>query len=272
MKINTIQEFAETIHKLLRSDRDAMIGIGGFKGIGKSTFSTKLQKVYSKVAGVPWSFNHMTWKRKELLTWVDGEGPDKVGQLPEYSAILPDELISMFYRRNWFDEDQKQAVELFNKCRDRHLLIVGNVPDFWDLDPGFTKSLTFYIYIPERGRAWIFEQENNPFVKDKWNANENKKLFRKNKNPYHCPNFVCEIHFEDWEPEEKKEYLRIRNFKRINTESNFEKKEKYGKVKDQRNAALKMAIKGHPDIKQKEWADLIGVDRSTISKIFNGLL
>lgn len=276
--VQTLKEFAFVIHKTLRSDRDCMIGIGGFKGEGKSTFSTKLQKLYSEIAGIPWSFRHMTWHRDELQTWVDGKGKDKEGQMPEYSAVLPDELISMFYRRNWFDDDQKGSVELFNKCRDRHLLIIGNVPSFWDLDPGFTKNLRFYIYIPERGRAWVFEQENNPFVKDPWNATENLKLFRKFKNPYKCANFVCEIHFDDWEEKEKEEYYRIRNYKRINSESNAKKKERYAKIKCQRDNAVKMLLNMNEKVpkedkfKRQDIASMIGIDKSMIGKIEQGLV
>lgn len=179
-----IRDFAKFCYDLLKSDRDITIATGGFTGEGKSTFGVKLLKAYGEIIGKPWSFEYITYLRKELLKWIDGEGEKKEGQLPEYSAILADELVSLFYKRNWYEEDQKSSVELFNKCRDRHLLIVGNIPDFWDLDSGFLSRIRFYVYIPERGRAWVFEQENNPFIKDKWNHRDNLKAFRKKRRPY----------------------------------------------------------------------------------------
>ncbi len=74
-------------------------------------------------------------------------------------------------------------------CRDRHLLIGGNIPNFWDLDTAFNSRIRFYVYIPNRGVAWVFEQENNPFSNDVWNRSKNEKGFRKYKNPYLLPNF-----------------------------------------------------------------------------------
>ena len=41
------------------------------------------------------------------------------------------------------------------------------------------------------------------------------KSFRKNRSPYKCPNFVFEVHFDDWNAEEKKAYLQVRNTKRV---------------------------------------------------------
>lgn len=239
--VETMESFAKTIHLMLRSDRDVNVGVGGFTGEGKTTFSTYLQKTYAEISGTYWGFDRMTWSRKELLRWIDGDKETQKGQLPEYSSILPDELFAMFYRRNWYDEEQIDAIATFNMCRDRHLFMCGNIPNFWDLDTGFTSRIRFYVYVPSRGVAWVFEQENNPFCNDKWNATENKKRFRKKKNPYNIPNFVCEIHFPDWDPVEKEEYLEIRNKKRVKAidENKTEKAERYGVVKQQRDSGFK---------------------------------
>lgn len=279
-RIETLEAIAWMIFKLLKSDRDAVMGVGGFTGEGKSAFMTLLQMAYAKVSGTYWSFNRMTWSRKELLTWIDGEKDSKIdknkglrkGQLAEYSAALADELFSMFYRRNWFDDDQIDAIATFNMCRDRHLFLGGNVPDFWDLDPAFTKRVRFYAYIPTRGVAWIFEQENNPFCKDNWNALENKKLFRKYRNPYKIPNFVCEVHYPDWTPEQKKEYYRIRNKKRLTAiDSNkSERKERYGVIKFQRDAMINMVFKLDEKLTNKDVAEVIGITPRAIALIRNG--
>jgi hypothetical protein len=236
-----ITEFAQIVHTLLLSDRDVVIGVSGFTGEGKSTFTSHLAKEYAKIANTHWGFDRMTWQRKEMMTWIDGEGREKKGQLPEYSVIVPDELFTMFYRRQWYQEEQIDAIATFNMCRDRHLLVIGNVPNFWDLDGGFTHRIRFYIYIAKRGIAWVFEQENNPFVLDPWNLNDNRKMFRKNKNPKNCPNFICEIHFGDWSPKEKEEYYQIRNTKRVEAMNigNESKSLRNKKVTHQRNLGIR---------------------------------
>lgn len=239
----TIEEFAKTVNELLHSDRDVNIGVGGFTGEGKTTFSIVLQKEYARISKTHWAFDRITWSRKEMLTWIDGKKDSfpgrnglKEDQLPEYSAILPDELFLMFYSRNWFDGDQIDALATFNMCRDRHLFLCGNVPDFWDLDSAFRKRIRFYVYIPYRGIAWIFQQENNPFSSDPWNVNENKKVFRKNKSPYKCPNFICQIQYPDLDADEKSRYLQIRNTKRVSAvqDNKSDRLERYANVKDQR--------------------------------------
>jgi len=220
----SLNEFAKMIFSLLKSDRDVNMGVAGFTGSGKSTFSTLLQKQYSKISGSYWGFDRMTWDRKELMRWIDGEPQSdinastglKKGQLPEYSAVLPDELFHMFYRRNWHDGGQIDAISTFNMCRDRHLFLCGNVPNFWMLDSAFQERMRFYAFVPERGTAWVFQQETNPWTLDPWNKNENMKIFRRNiGKPEKSPNYVCTIKFPDWDAAEKIEYLKIRNTKRV---------------------------------------------------------
>ena len=209
---------------------------------------------------------------RRIKTESNGSGLRK-GQLPEYSAIQADELFAMLYRRNWFQEEQIDSIATFNMCRDRHLILAGAVPVLWNLDKDFTDQITFYIYIPKRGIAWVFEQENNPFTDDAWNRNENKKLFRKHKTPYKLPNFLCEIHFDDWEPNEKEAYLKIRNEKRLTAISSnkSEKIERYGRIKAQRDKLVRLVFKLNPKLKNTELADMLDISDDTIRNIREGL-
>lgn len=286
-RVETLQDFSKTLYQLLKSDRDVNIAVAGFTGEGKSTFTYKLCKDYGLVSGVKWQPNFSTWSRNELLEWIDGKKGSKIlknglkpKQLPEYSAINVDELWLLFYKRNWYDEKQIDSIATLNMCRDRHLLIIGNVPNFWDLDSAFLTRIRFYIYILERGKAWVFEQENNPFSNDPWNRNRNKILFRKLKNPFMLPNFVCEIQFPDFTPEEKIEYYEIRNRKRILAidQSKGEKKEYYRDLKDQRNAVAKMLwqqnqgiVKGKKTKKLalRDFADAMGISREAARLILS---
>lgn len=266
-----IMDVAKTFDDALQSDRDVNIAFGGMTGEGKTTCMWQLYKSFCKIRGTTPDFNCMTWDRQEVLNWVDGDSDGK-GQLPQFSGIIADELISMFYKRNWYEDDQKSAIELFNKCRDRHLLILGAVPNFWDLDGGMLTRFRFYVFIPYRGTAWVFQQENNPFSTDQWNKNENRKVFRKKKNPYHCPNFLFEFHFKDFEPEEKKAYLEIRNTKRKNTEGQNKKKpvEKYGRIKSQRDAIIRFAYEMNAGT-QKQIAEACEISQQHVADVCNGV-
>lgn len=264
-RIESLKTIAKNIDKLLISDRDVISVVGGMTGEGKSTFMGKLMIEYEKLHKKKWSFDNITWSREELETWIDGDDKGKK-QKPEYEAILVDELISLFFKRNWYESPQKGAIELLNKCRDRHLFIGGNIPNFWDLDSSFLSRIRFYFYIPlGRGKAWMFQQEDNPFTNDKWNVNENRKIFRKKKSPYRCPNFVCEIRFDDFTIEEKKKYLQIRNTKRKNTEQQSKRQriERYGKIKQQRDLIIRELFKSNEKLTNSDVSDILHKELSS---------
>ena len=292
--VRPLRDMSVMLFDMLKSDRDTNIGIGGFTGEGKSSFLTHLFKDYGIVSGMGWSFNLLTWSRKELLLWIDGDKksePDEdgllKGQKPEYSALGVDELFLLFYKRNWYDEGQIDSIGTLNMCRDRHLLIGGNIPNFWDLDSAFTSRIRFYVYIPYRGVAWVFEQENNPFAIDKWNVTQNKNIFRKFKNPYMCPNFLMEIHYPDWSPKEKIRYYEIRNKKRVKAidVNKSDKQERYKDIKSQRDRLIKLLLDWNNDIIQyddikerlgiekltyKDLSDILGISPSAVRLIALG--
>lgn len=279
-KIETLEDFASLCWDMQRSDRGVNIVVSGFTGEGKSTFTIKFAQAWSNISGVPFTFDRLTWSRKELLTWVDGEPGSKKdeaglrkGQLPEYSLIIPDELFKMMYRRTWYEGDQIDMIATFNACRDRHLLVIGCNPYFWDLDSAFTSQIRFYVYICERGTAWVFEQENNPFSIDPWNTSENRTKFRKDRSPSKLANFVCQIEYPDFMPDERLEYYKIRNSKRLlMLEDGAKKGEGYKDIKAQRDKAIKLAdyvlktARDEPKFKLTDQfiAKWVGLGRETI--------
>lgn len=271
---SSLEEFAKLIHTLLKADRDVNIGVGGFTGEGKSTFLIGLEEEYSKIAKIDWNFEeNCTWSRKEFVGWVNGDKKGKIKRKKEYTAILLDELFTMFYRRNWHNDKQKEAIALLNMCRDRHLLVGGNVPLFWDLDGGFISRVRYYVYIPYRGTAWVFQQENNPFSSDPWNVLENKKNFRKNKGkPYRLPNFVSEISYPDLTPKQKSDYLKIRNTKRVQAQEDVKKEqiERYTAIKQDRDNLIRALNLKHK-VDQKTIKEYCSLKKSQISNICLGI-
>lgn len=261
----SIKEFAGVIAKIMKTDRWVFLVADGDMGEGKSCFLTKISRDVSNQTKTPFSYqDNITYKRKELKEWIDGKNQKK-----EYSTVIADELISLFFKRNWFDADQIDGIELLNKCRDRHLFVCGAIPNFWDLDSAIYPITTFWVHIYERGRAWVFRKDRNPFTPDKWNKKKNEKVFSKKRMPHFCVNFVCEVIFHDWSTSDRKEYYDVRNTKRKNTEGQREKREQYKDIKQQRNAAI-IYIKDHEKITTKELADVVGLDHTYISKIVLG--
>lgn len=270
----SVYKFAGLVWDIIQSDRDVIVGAAGFTGSGKSCLFTKIFQAYSQLSGTYWDFDRMTWSNKELLKWIDGEGPEKTGQLAKNSGILVDELFRLFYRRLWYEKTRITTLSVLNMFRDRGLFVGGNIPNFWDLDPAFQNRVRFYIYVKERGHAWVFAQEENPFTADPWNVNENRKTFRKYKNPGRINNFVMSLYWDDWSPTEKEEYYEIRNKKRLTAEDEYkdqeEQKEKYTQIKKQRDTLILELFRREKKLTNVYIADLIGMAHQTIREIRHG--
>ena len=266
--IQTLEEFAELLYLTTKSDRWGLLAISGTMGEGKSCFSDQLLTAVAEQTRVSYDLNiNMTYKREELKKLIDGKE-----QLPEYSCINADELVSMFFKRNWYDKEQIDGVELLNKCRDRHLIIAGCIPNFWDLDSGITPLINYWVHIHKRGIAWVFKQSSNIFDTDAWNRMINKKKFAKNKHPYKCEGFVCEIHFGDWTKDHKLEYYKIRNVKRKDTEGQREKEEKFATLKQQRNSMIKLYFKRYNKANNKDVIAATGLKLRSVQYIKEGII
>jgi len=232
-----------------------------------------LQKAYSDLVGVNWSFeDSLTWDRDELRKWIDGEDEDKKGQKPEYSAVMADEMINMFFSHEWHDPEQMDMIKTLNQCRDRHLFFGGNNPSFFDLNPKVRDRFNFFAFVPERGVAWILVPEKNPFTTDKWNAKENIKLFRKYKHPYNSFNFAFEVRFPDLSADDKKRYLAIRNTKRVESLQKTRDKRDF-KTAGKRDHVLGravLALMELTDYSQKSLAvDVLQVNPNTLRSYAN---
>lgn len=256
-QIETLSGFANLLSKVQSTDRWILIGTDGEMGEGKSCFTDQLARKVSKLNNRSFTYlKNMTYSRKELKTLIDGDSKGK-GRINPRSVILADELISMFFKRNWYDSEQIDGIELLNKCRDRHLCIIGNTPNFWDLDSAFIGIVTFFIHIHERGRAWVFQKDRNPFAQDKWHKRENEKIFRKKKNPYSCHGFVCEIHFPDWTPRQKTTYYKYRNTKRQRTEGQRARQERYKDIKIQRDELIRLSFTLNKKLTNKDLSQIV---------------
>jgi len=265
LKTKNVEQLSEFLADVLRSDREAIICVDGFKGEGKSVLMAKLAVATAKIVRTPFSFSgNMTWLRDELRQWIDpGEQ-----QKPEMSCLIADEIVSMFFGREWFDSDQVDAVKLLNMCRDRHLLLLGAVPNFWELDKAFRTQVRYWIHVERRGIGWMFMQSKNAGAKDKWCQREIEKLWDKTGSAVKARNFVCRVVWDDWTESQRDKYLKIRNTKRLGVENQRKKPERVRQVLAQRDILVR-ALKEQTKISETRIAEMINVDQSRIHRIIN---
>jgi hypothetical protein len=277
MKIIDIEEFAKTIADILDSDRDAIIVQDGFKGEGKTVFMFWLGFHISQATKTSFDIeDNFTWQRSELQEWIN-PGPK---QKSLKSVVVSDELVGMFYAREWQDNNQIDGLKLLNMCRDRHLCVMGAIPNFWELDINFRTLTLFWVHIHERGRAWVFRQSDNPGARDKWYKSEVEKSYFKNNNPYASPTFICEIHFPDWPGSLEERYYAIRNVKRLNIENQRAERNKeqmkenikhYKESIRQKDRQVSLLVKGIMDItemKKENIGTFIGLKPEEIQELY----
>jgi hypothetical protein len=257
-KDQKLKDFAKLVADIIKSDRYVMVACDGETGEGKTRFTSALAEEVSPLLKTPFSYeDNMTYGREEMLTWIDGDKDGK-NQKPEYSIILADELIDMFFSRNWYDYKQIAGVQLLSKCRDRHLAIFGNIPNFWDLDKAVHPHIKFWVHIDKRGIAWVMTKDMNPWSRDKWQRAFNEKKFQKDKHPRNCKGFLCEIRYDDWNKEDKARYYAIRNVKRKQSQTLRDREEKFRDIKEQRDVLIRHMFKANPKLMNKDMHDLIG--------------
>lgn len=267
LRTKNVKQIAEFIADVLKSDREGIIVVDGDKGEGKSVLMAQICAATAPLTGTTFSFkDNMTWQRKELKAWIDPGDEQK----PEMSCIIADEIVSMFLAREWFDADQIDAIKLLNMCRDRHLLVCGALPNFWELDKAFRSQVRYWIHVERRGVGWMFEKSHNPGARDKWMQREIEKAYVKHGNPSKAPNFVCRVLWDDWDKWTKARYLRIRNTKRVGVENQRRVPVRIREVTAQRDRLIRFAIEKRI-ANTVQIATLVGVDRSVVTKIvYNG--
>jgi len=256
-----LDEFAKIVNKHLKSDRDVFVCITGFTGEGKSTFAIELAQAHAKIRKKTYSLNkQMTWDREELLQMIDGEN-----KLKQYDEVIHDELFLAGYNRKWQDAEQIEFIQTLNTYRDRHLLFIGCIPVFKQLDPAVRTRVRFWVHIFKRGIAVIRLQEPNSCTDDVWNLRDEATLERTKQLLKYSRNSPMVCYYDDLDDDTKKEYLELRNTKRI--EAIHKTKEKSIGGNSKAYSAfnkLAMHIKKKYKYSNRQLAIISDVDRASI--------
>jgi hypothetical protein len=214
--VTSLKRLANLILKIVDSDRDCFCVVTGETGGGKSVLSIILSEQVSRLTGQPFNYKkNIVYNTEDLIKLIDGKD-----QLPERSVILIDEMINLMYKRNWHAAEQKKLLTLFDMCRDRHLIIIGCIPRFTNLDKHLLSSkVKLWFHLPRRGRAWTFMPDECPFIDDVWNIKNNIKTWyhfrgKMEHNLRRFKGFLDTLDFPDLTEQQKEVYLEVRKEKR----------------------------------------------------------
>jgi len=209
-----ISSYVNIIKKYLDTGRDFVQALSGFTGEGKSTIAIQIAKKGDRHFDMD---KNIIYTRKELI--------DKINNIKEYSYIIIDEAINVLFARDFAKGEQKELIKLLNVCRYRHLCLIFNIPNFWDLDCSIRDSrIRVWGYVASRGECYLFEPDKNPFTRDKWHRKDNEKLLYKwnegVRPSVRTKNFLDCIEFEKLSDEEQKLYEELRDRKRREASEN----------------------------------------------------
>ncbi len=195
------------------ADADAQVAFTGLRGTGKSTFTLGATMRLEKYLGGDWSLEqNVLWTYREILRGLTDESPAH--------AISIDEAVLVALNRNFGKSWQKKLVQLLNTAREYHKVSFWNIPLFRRMDPGVREQFQYWVWIPRRGEALVFQRSVNPAAKDPWNLDYMEWYIRqRTKNDWNVdevveaamevPNFSMHFKFPKIDESLRKQYKEI---------------------------------------------------------------
>lgn len=190
---------------------DCIIFIEGKRGLGKSTLAYKLLSGLD----IEFPFNprrDIVYSREETLKHLS----TKIN-----GAIFSDEMINVAYKRDFYQENQKELLKAFDMYRDSRNVFIGCIPQFVDLDVKIQKVCKIRLSVLRRGVALIQMMNPTIYSQDPWDIKNNQRIEskwtnRNAKNPRYAQLTTVRgiLYFGDLTPNQREEYDAIKFEKR----------------------------------------------------------
>jgi len=169
----SIQDIAKLLLERIKNDWDAAIAITGEEGSGKSTFALQLAMAVDP---------NFALQRNVMFSPSEKEMIDKVIHLPKYSAIVIDEAIKILYKLNWSSKIQIVLNQIYALARKENKVSLFCMPRFVDFNEYFRNHrLKMWIHISQRGKAFLFLRDSNPYSQDAWHVDDMRKIIKSRK-------------------------------------------------------------------------------------------
>lgn len=164
--------FCKTIRRELREQKDEVIAITGYPGLGKSQLGT----IFSILVDHDYSFG-----KNVCFIPTSKEIERQYLDLPMYSVLHIDEASRGIHKHKWHDKMQQKLNELYDTDREGHFLCtLLLMPRFQNFTENFRNfRIKYWINITDRGLAVVYKRDEDKDAKDPWHLDENYKLKQK---------------------------------------------------------------------------------------------
>ena len=164
----SMKDLVECINKMTSKEvkYDCVIFISGKRGSGKSTVGYKIASTLE----IEQPFKpkrDLVYSREDTLKHL----ANKIN-----GVILSDEMVNVAYKRDFYQEDQKELLKAFDMYRDSRNVFIGCIPIFSDLDVKIQKVCKIWIDVVSRGKALIHTQVKSSYLNDPWDLKNNMKV------------------------------------------------------------------------------------------------
>lgn len=269
--------FEKMLKRHIKSDRDYIICASSFEGEGKSTLVIK--NIGFEIGRCDTTEKKLNFlKNNVVYDPTGGELIRVIKKIKPRSILIVDEAQRLLYKRNYQTSERKELNILFSTIRQKNLIVIFCIPDFYDLDIYFRNwRIKSWLYVPVRGINIVFKKSNSPFSKDKWEQKKNQKMITliedsANKGKLlsktdmilalrKLKSYGLEFTFDDWEdPVVKEAYLKYKEWGSTIPPEEQETIELSESEKDKK-VAQALFLKGSTT---KEIADIIGKSLSSV--------
>lgn len=89
----------------------------------------------------------------DFNTWMGYDAEEveaKIHSLPKFAPLLSDELARYALSMNWNSGESKNMKKLLMQCRTKNLVLMGNLPDFVNLDKTYRNMADYWVRILQR--------------------------------------------------------------------------------------------------------------------------
>lgn len=209
---------AKYSRKRLRKKWDAVYGVTGEEGVGKSTLAIHLGGEVDR---------KFQLDRNIVFSPDKDQVRDAIVQLPKYSCVDVDEAIKILYKLNWHSEIQIFLNVVYGLCRRESKLSLLLMPRFLDFNEYFRRHrIKLWVYVVDRGHAVIFFKSWVPVGDDPWLLKYNSTIVDTQTKRYKTlavslekrlkilrkfKNYLMEIKFPPLDKEIETEYEKLRN-------------------------------------------------------------
>jgi len=164
----TLKDIRECIEKMTSPDvkMDMICFIEGRRGLGKSTLGYKI--LSGLKVSVPFKPKRdLVYSREDTLKHL----ASKINGI-----IFSDEMINVAYKRDFYQEDQKELLKAFDMYRDSRNVFIGCIPQFVDLDVKIQQVCKLRLTVVRRGLALVQMKMPTIYSMDPWDIKNNQRI------------------------------------------------------------------------------------------------